>query len=396
MPKDRSTVVASLRRPFSATSAISRRTAFALFLFLIVPLYTGAESFNSASPNAAKPRYSISALSDTYAFAPAIARDSPEKQGLAWLDDHRVMFVGFKPNNQESKGLYIWDVRTDTVARYSNHTQFCFANGYISAFGPSKTRQDGTAESPVRRGILGEEQDDVCDSRTGKGCPGRLNMSCEPSKSFGKTPLGKYSKYVFELRTGDGAVVDPVDRLAVLDQLRNKNLEEKKRVFNRPLLLVNERFPKGRPLPVTALEQITPTKMAYSNYGKRYVFVTERPKDSMPGYTSIWPPKVQQPVFLMTREGLVEEVNVPPETGWSKIHLAFLAVPGIVFLGTAAPRQGWGGLFLYDKQRVWQLDRGQWQALAVSDNGCQVAYAMDNEFGKKPIFRFRIKLVRFC
>lgn len=396
MAKNRNAVVGSRRRHISPTSATSLQAGLALSLFFVVTLHTAAESPNSDSPKASEPSYSISALPDTYAFAPAIARDSPEKQGLAWLDDHRVMFVGFRPDSADPKGLYIWDVVKNTVARYSSHTQFCFANGYISAFGPSKTRQDRTAESPVRQGILGKEQDDVCDSRTGKGCRGRLNMSCKQSKYFGKAPVGQYGRYIVELRSGDGAIADPVDRLTMLDPLTNKTLDEMKAFFSQPLFLVSERFPRSRALPVTALEQVIPTKVTYSNYGKLYVFVTERPKDGIPGYTSIWPPKVRQPVYLMTSEGLVEEVDVPPETGWSKIHVASLAVPGIVFLATAAPRQGWGGLFLYDKQRVWQLDRGQWQALAVSDNGCKVAYAIDNDFGKKPIFRFRIKLVRFC
>lgn len=306
------------------------------------------------------------------------------------------MFVGFTPGHTGSKGLYVWDVAANAVSRYSDHTEFCFADGYITAIGLSKRRPDGTALTPIRHGPLGKEENLFCDSRTGEGCPGRLNMSCKRSKYMGKAPFGEYARYVFELRDGDGAIVDPVDRLAVLRQLRDKTLEEKRTIFSKPLLLVSERLPKGKPLPITALEEITVWNTTYSRYGGRYVFLTERPKDGIPGYTSIWPQKTAQPVYLMGRDGSVEQIDVPLGTGWSKIHLASMAVPGVVFQGGGGPRRSWGGLFLYDTQHVWQLDRGQMQTLAVSDNGCKVAYAIDNEFGKKPIPYFRLKLVRFC
>lgn len=306
------------------------------------------------------------------------------------------MFAGFKRESAEPRGLYVWDINANTVTRYSSHTEFCLADGYISAFGPSTSRQDRTALSPVRQGLLGKEQDGFCDSRTGKGCRGRLNMSCLQSKYFGKAPLGQYARYIVELRSGDGAIVDPVDRLLLRDPLTNKTLDEKKAFFGQPLLLLNEQFPHGRPLPITALEGLIPQKVTYSKYGERYVLVTERPKDGIPGYTSIWPPNVPQPLYLMSRNWVVEEVDVPPANGWSKIQLASIAVRGIVFLATAAPRNGWGGLFLYDKQRLWQLDRGQPYTFTVSDNGCKVAYAMDNEYDKKPISYLRIKMITLC
>ena len=391
MAEYRNAVAGPLYRLSSSTPAT--RIALAFFVLVVVPLHTAAESQVSVTPGPSKPAYTASALLDTYAFVRGTPGDSQEKQGLAWLDDHRVMFAGFTPGDRDSKGMYVWDVSTNDVYRYSNHTDFCFADG---AVGPSPKRGDGSAPSSVRQGRIGNTQNLLCDSRSGKACRGRLNMSCEPSKYFGKTALGKYSKYVFELRTGDGAIVDPVDRLAILDQLRGKNLEEKKTLFNRPLLLVNEQFPKGKPLPITALEEVIAWKATYSKYGDHYVFVTERPKDGVPGYTSIWPPGLAQPVYLMGRDGQVEEIDVPPTASRSKIHLASIAVPGIVFLGTAAPRRGWGGLFLYDKHAVWQLDRGQPQTLAVSANGCKVAYAMDSAYDKKPTSYLRVKLITFC
>lgn len=364
---------------------------------LAVPLQAVTESTSSSTPTSSKPSYSLEALPASYAFARGIPGDSQDKQGLAWLDDHRVMFTGFSPGRIDSKGLYVWDTVANVVTRYSDHTTFCFADGYITAFGAvSQRRQDSKASDLLRKGRLGSEQDVLCNSRLGERCPGRLNMSCEASRFFGKWPGGRYSTYVLELRTADGAIVNPIDRSAAANQLRDKNLIEKKALLSQPLLLVNDRFPKGKPLPISALEEVTAWKATYSKYADRYVFVTERPKDGFPGYTSIWPPGRSQPVYLMTREGQVEEIDVPPSDNRSKIHLASIAAPGVVFLGTAAPRRGWGGLFLYDKHSIWQLDRGQTQTLAVSANGCKVAYAIDSEYDKKPLSYLRIKLVTFC
>src|SRR5688500_4405150 len=66
-------------------------------------------------------------------------------QNIAWLDEERVLFEGWDrvlkdrlaPDREPGAlhGLYIWNIRTGEVTRYSSdplRSDMCFAEGYIS------------------------------------------------------------------------------------------------------------------------------------------------------------------------------------------------------------------------------------------------------------------------
>lgn len=315
-----------------------------------------------------------------------------EQQQIAWLDNRRVIFGGYIENQDGTGGLHIWDVLSNAVTQYSKDVRFCFADGYIVAYGSAQVRNDTerTALTPMRVGMFGQENEVVCDSKTGKGCLGSLNMSCKP-REYGGQPLGKESSVVIELRSGDGAIVS-----TAAGELPD-SLEKIRKYYSRPLMLVSKRYPAGKALPITRLEEIIPWRSAYSAYAERYVFLTQRPPDGEPARTTPWPKGLAQPVYLMDIDGSVTSIQVPWRVEAGMIHLAMPARAGLIYQAGGSNPNDWGGLFLYDNREVWSLDRGRVETFAVSPDGCRVAYAIINDFGKIKNVRFNnIKLINFC
>lgn len=216
------------------------------------------------------------------------------------------------------------------------------------------------------------------------------NMSCKP-REYGGQPLGKESSVVMELRSGDGAIVS-----MAAGELPN-SLEEIKKYYSRLLMLVSKRHPAGKALPITRLEEIIPWRAAYSAYAERYVFLTQRPPDGEPARTTPWPKGLAQPVYLMDTDGRVTPIQVPWRVEAGMIHLAMPTRAGLVYQAGGSNPNDWGGLFLYDNREVWSLDRGRVETFAVSPDGCRVAYAIINDFGKIKNVRFNhIKSINFC
>lgn len=341
--------------------------------------------------------YSVKAMPGNLAYPLGFnLSESQEKRGIVWLDNHHILVRGFQPGKADSHGLYVWDVASNTVSQYSTHTGFCYADRYINAFGPPKKIEGDqyNAILPVKQGYLGKEKDDFCDSRNGNGCRGNLNMSCRKSTFSSEAHrLPKWMEVVLELREGDGAIVNPVPASR---SPKTSNPEINKEYFSKPLLLVSTKSPKGVELPITQYETVLKHRTAYSAFAKRYVLLTQRPIDGTPQVIP-WPDGRSQPVFLMNSAGDVESLLIPANyPDWSTIHLAMPAVPGLVFGGSGTRENPGGGLFLYDRLKVSYLDIGRVDTLAVSPDGCKVAYAIDEKYGKASLAPLHIKSIRFC
>jgi hypothetical protein len=354
-------------------------------------------SASTRTPTVKTANYPVMSLPTEHVYpSPIVGDSSQEKRGVVWLDNHRVMFRGVLPGKFDTHGLYIWDTVTNTVSQYSNHTTLCYADGYIKASGPGQKRDDaqGSTIIPNRYGRLGEEKNGSCDSLTRSGCQGPLNMSCKPIEyPRGHHPLGDGSSIALQLRSGDGILVNTYPDNEVP---YGRGIEAVREFYSQPTKLVNKRYPQGKALPFIALEKIETRRVAYSDFVKRYVFIPSRPTNGQPGLTTNWPEGRPQPVYLMNAEGEVETIRIPSRPEWRDLMLALPSVPGLVFEGAGGPARDWGGLFLYDKKDVWLLDRGKMEALAVSPDGCKVAYAIINRYGQTPINHNRIKIIHFC
>ncbi len=368
-------------------------------VFVTCGIVSAADMRASAalSPAVQNARYAVTSLPSAHAFpngAAWVMAPGQQGSGLAWLDNRRVMFIGFVPDRLETKGLYVWDVIGNEVSQYSNHDHFCYAQGHIVAQEVREYLNDFTLR-PTRYGSLGHEKNDVCDIKTKKGCLGMLNMSCKPKEYLDQHPLGPESSATFELRSGDGVLVTMV---AIPKGAKEPTtVEEWKKLYSRPLRLLNQHHPKGRPLPIIAIEDLLARSAAYSPYAKRYVFFPNNPIDGQPRHSTNWPQGRPQPVYLMNADGDVETIQVPSRSDWTDIILALPALPGLVFKGSGGYANDWGGLFLKGNREIWALDRGRVETFAVSPDGCRVAWAIINDYGKTRNVRFnRIKSINFC
>lgn len=329
---------------------------------------------------------------------------SLEARGLAWLDDHRLMFVGYTPVRPESPrrlysdikdlGIYIWDTESGQVSRYGSENSFCYADGWIHM---QEAAVDGEGPDYLRPswvnyrfGPLGKERSSTCTVKYGKqfNCPGKLDMSCKPAEYVqspaDKRPLGKESFIVAWLRSGDGVVVNPID------SRRSSSQEERRIARLGPLLLINKKHPRGRPIDIQIGEGIW--NYTYSDYARKYVLVTSRPKNN-DGSSQKWAADVPQPVYLMDHEGQMETVPVPKLAVWQTIFDGLPTRAGLAFNGT--PERTGGGLFLFDGKQVETLDLGQLHTLAVSRDGCKLAWAIINDYKHVPMDH-RIKFTNVC
>lgn len=365
------------------------RSSVTMLLMAVVLLPGVAWSFEAGVPVVMKANYSITNLPTEHFFtldSEWAAARGPHGSGLAWLDNQRVMFVGvlLQQNKHEVRGLHVWDVVAGKVSQYSTHTNFCYAAGYLVAFGPWQPRNDEkrSGMSPIHYGLLGQEKDETCDTLTGKGCQGLLNMGCKPRAYINNPqPIGAKWRATFELRDGDGVLLSPTG-----------SEEERK---GKTAMLLNKHFPEGKVMPFS---RVPIMGAAYSEYKRRYALTPWWPADDLGRTSSSWPKGRPQPVYLMNPEdGAVEVIPVPWRAETGTIHFALPAKNGLVYKAGGSYANDWGGLFLYDNREVWSLDRGRVETFAVSPDGCRVAYAIINDFGKIKNVRFNtIKSINFC
>lgn len=317
--------------------------------------------------------------------------------GVYWIDSRRVMLLGAAAGSE--LGLYIWDTTTDEVSYYGKYIDVCFSEGYINAQVPSEDVKDekGNKILVVHSGYLGREVDNWCDPRSGKGCRGFLNMSCR-SITFKLKDYNfpKSAAVVLQLREGDGAIVTPVVWEWWVNQPLNSR-DPQEIAFGRPLLLVNEKNKKGKPLPIRSIEEIR--KATYSSYANVYTFVPQRPKQGVSlGHLTGWPVGTPQPVYLMSATGEVEEIDIPSSQDRNSIIQAQPAASGIVF--QAAAGRGGAGLFLFDHKEVLTLDTGYVERFTVSPDGCNVAYGVVNNYGRaeppEANFIVKFKVIKLC
>lgn len=367
-----------------------RRFAYRFLLMLLAAtLLPGiAWAWEAGVPVVKKASYPVVTLPSAHLFTLdtewALA-PGPHGSGMAWLDNRRVLFVGvLLQDGNETRGLHIWDVADNKVSQYSTHTNFCYADGYLVAFGPRQPRNDErrSAISPIRYGLPGQEKDETCDTLTGKGCQGMLNMSCKPRQySDNRHPIGSKWGTTYELRSGDGVLLTATGSLAER--------------MSRPDMLLSKRFPEGKPMP---FKGVPIDGAAYSEFQRRYALTSRIPADDLGTTSTNWPKGRPQPVYQLNPEdGEVDVIHVPWRAEWTAIHLAMPSRGGLVFMGGGGHANQWGGLFLYDNREVWALDRGRVETFAVSPDGCRVAYAIINDYGKIKNVRFNnTRTINFC
>lgn len=370
----------------------ARRLALVSVLSLFAPLAATAES------------YKIVELPTRQLWGGRPNSELVEMRSLAWLDQSRLMFAGYTPGKYSGPsrlsaeridpGIFIWDTESGQVTRVSDEVGFCYADGW----GHFRSRTDGHTdgsgttylpELKVRFGPFGKEKTKICPHVKGqtyaKGCLVEifaLNMSCKAVEyERQKPPLPQWGFIRAQLRSGDGVILSQYgDHPANWEQARES------------LHLFSPRHPSGKALPITEREGIN--SVTYAAFERKYVVVGESQKDTRLGLLTTWPEGKPQPIYLMTPEGETEVIEVPKLPESAGIFIAQLTRAGLVYHGVHG-RTG-GGVFLYRPGgRHEALDRGKVGTITVTPDGCKVAWAIINNYGRGP-WDSRIKYINFC
>jgi hypothetical protein len=322
-------------------------------------------------------------------------RSNRRFNSIAWIDNQRVLLVGSEDKRPIANAMFVWDTVKATVTPYGDHKYFCYADGYLVSF-PSIDK------GPIRRGLVGKETDEdfnkVFKASLDSGWRPILDMQCRESLRWQRpSQIGAASKVVADLGKREGMVVTPITT-DWLDRHRDAIGADYSGNFRVPMVLVNDRFPRGKPLPIWAIEEIR--SISYSEYRQRYVVTPIRPKHGMPiGNVWNWPADIPYPVYQITEGGDAETIVIPNTAGWEEAIEAQPAKPGLVFYGSGVRGNLGGGMYLYDGTDVLALDIGRPEVFVVSPDGCKLAYAINNSYdrpGKPQVPVAQFKFINFC
>lgn len=297
-----------------------------------------------------------------------IAGPNGRFNSLAWIDNERVLLVGSDGPYPDKNAMYMWHTGKGTVTPYGDHKYFCYADGYLVSL-------SGNGLNQVRLGKLGQEKPMEL-SKAFENKSFTLDLQCRESVRWYKLqPLGPTSGIIADLGKRDGMIAAPVTMIT-----RNPKDPPAKQLetSREPMRLINDRHPKGIPLPILSLEDIR--LVTYSEYRQRYVAITRFPTNYNPwGAPRDWEDATPRPVYLIGADGSSETIEIPLTAGWSELKRIVPTRKGLVFLGWGVKGNRSGGAFIYDGKEVFALDLGMGENLAASPDGCKVVYAISNE-----------------
>jgi hypothetical protein len=149
-----------------------------------------------------------------------------------------------------------------------------------------------------------------------------------------------------------------------------------------PVKLYRPDKPGPMELPILSKELGLSSELAYSQYLGRYVIVpgTWRERRDMRNNSESWRRGQPMPVYLLSRDGDVQTIDVPSGT-WVTPHMAWPTRQGLFLASSNAPSTNSlqaGGWLLKDNRMIKLFDHLV-SAAGVSPDGCKIAYA-NNDF----------------
>jgi hypothetical protein len=312
-----------------------------------------------------------------------IARGADVTPSVYWIDDHRLMFLGFKATEIDApagkdpssgrrlKKLFIWDVRRPVAEEYASADSLCYSDGWVSY----RTAVDQSrAIETVREGPLGAEQETTKPFLSFGEV--RSNFTCKRHAVAHLVPPASRNRRIVVLRKGDGYLdLGPSLGIKIEGEPRTVRLYSGK---------------TGQPisLPIVWEENVAQYDVAYSAYQDAYVLRPKRPGNG----SRQWPEALPLRVYLLRNNGDLEKVSAPHQPA-RYLNKPQPTVAGWIFGGGDFHKAA--GLYLFDGTVVSQLDKGLVQDIAVSPNGCAAAVGIQNkhlEMGT-PV---KVRVLQFC
>jgi len=302
---------------------------------------------------------------------------------IQWLDNDRVLFVGYKvlesktsdgakPEVEPLPAIYIWNVRSNTYERHASLPPrwfICFNRGFIAY--ATEQRPDGGPRA-WRAGMLGHEEpvpDEIATNEKAlKPCLGwpreEPRVEDPTAVAISLAPEDGY------IKIGEGPRLD--------DAVTPENQDT-------PVELVRPGANGSIALPIWKKEMQGLAPMRFSKFADKYVLVPRyaRSHKNYRAHTP-WPHDEPIPIYLISHDGRVEVVELP--AGSPIPYGAYPTRRGLLWASNNAPtgnsRQA--GAWLLDHGRVQKIFDHMVSAIGVSPDGCKVAYAV-NDYDRSTI-----------
>jgi hypothetical protein len=322
---------------------------------------------------------------------------------LVWLDERRVLFTG-GTLSAEAKARYpesgdaakwanpwtfVWDTAGATVERISDWNTVCYSPTYIRQYKrPKNDPQNGL----YRIGPPGQEleldtedmakrvEEDKARKRTYRN---RFNCkSYAPNELVPPIPKGRR---VVLLGEGDG-YLDLGAR--DIDGLLGERKSGKVARWYSP------RYPQGMELPIPLSEE--PGLSGYSDAKAVYVVSADLGAPIQISAAERWRIRLPHRKYLLdARSGKVTSIDVTNFGDGSHVDRFTPTHTGWVFTGSAVPWQQRSGIYTFDGVSIVQREQGGANALAVSPDGCKVAYSINTEHTQMGS-PHRVKFMNLC
>jgi len=347
--------------------------------------------------------------------APGVWGASTGARNIYWLDNERVLYVGKEEDEPHDRSaLRIWTPTTGKVEILGPaRGELCYFRGYVQYVDSIK----GVVYS-MQEGELGGVLESVPDSSArhkdlyAKGF--RVHpISCRYYQSKDLAPGENCKK---PLLPGDGLLevsggrCEPAnhERIARLsrreadDEVARNELNRFRAELARKPVQHYAATGQVVSLPIEANEfDSSGPVYEYLEWKGRYQFPQTRGKDQPTHISGEWPKDQEYVVYLFSTTGAVERVSIPLREHflWKPAGILVTRVGLVSMLpGLAVDRRtGHDGLVLYAQRRPTILDDGVTDEMALSPDGCRLAYSRRTGDATKasPVVK-RVRAVDLC
>lgn len=322
---------------------------------------------------------------------------SMPNNGLNWVDNDRVIFVGGSRADWEryiKRGsdayvpyLFSWDTRSNRVVIHSQIARLnipCFSRGYIRYYLPG-----GTGDQRVlKSGPFGKETETLVDRKHNT-----VEVLSLQGLQYSELRCKPFS--IAEARISPKRLLVPLlEGHGYLDISADPFIPDEKM---EPVRWYRDR--KSSPVDLPIIKDETAKSMvSYTEWSNTYIIATERARYYAHNSTGDWPKNVPRPLYLMKPGGEVEQLNLPYVRDLSSARRFYSAKIGIAFLAgrVAVNGPGKAGVYIWTGgDAVHRALPGETAAAALSPDGCKLAVAIDpRDHGGSD--RYYLKMIDFC
>jgi hypothetical protein len=361
--------------------AITRLTTAAVGASLITSLLAACAPGDST--------HGIPRIKAKYREAPGRMGGQYGDNNIAWIDDQTVLYVG-RDENETSTSLRTWNIATNQAVTIEESIgELCYFDGFVSHYGrqdyPRGTKREGRLGNTSTRhvNLQASLPDRVVSEERVRVNP--FNCIRYPAKALAprescKSPLLPGDGYI-ELQGGrcDPAVQQRIAAASNLPEKRREALLSIDRELARnPVRFVNDAKGIAKDLPIHAAEIAHfDISGSYAQWMKRYVLPQTHARDQYTHPLGTWPTE-QFIVYLLSNEGEVTSINVPIRKWFHNRPGKVLVSKEGVIAAVPGPRRDGSpsilGIVLFRDQTIELVSDGHTQQLALSPNGCLLAF----------------------